>query len=110
MAAKKNVWSAVQKCPADHWIAAASARNVPYKGMGRLAGDDTGIEGLRFKCVDEDMESEQIIEYTGDAGEWKNWSTQRDGHFVSEAMAMEDMSGGDDWSGLTGLKFHVCKP
>ena len=95
-------------CPEDQYMASASVRFVDYLGPGRTLGDDTGVEGIRFKCKSHDGEDEEIIQYEGDKGEWKNWSRYTTGKFISQARARTDLSGGTDWAGMTGLSLWMC--
>ena len=70
-------------CPKDYFIAAAQVKNMDYKGAGRSLGDDEGITGLSFRCVEYDGSDEEVITYWGHGeGEWKNWSTSYDDKYV----------------------------
>ena len=109
MTPKKEEWSEWHHCPEDYWIGAATVKYVDFLGSGRTLGDDTGIEGLKFKCMNEDGD-EKIISYNGDQGSWRGWTTIHEGSYLYKATPRTDMSGGTDWAGLTGLKITLCEP
>ena len=94
-------------CPKNHWIASAAVRNVDYLGAGRTGGDDSGIEGLKFKCKSMDGSSEEVITHYGRKGEWKNWSQYVKGRFVKEAR-VRMWEQGTDYAGITGLSLWMC--
>ena len=96
-------------CPEDHYITAGQLRYENYLGAGRAPGyDDTAINGFRFKCKSEDHSSEQILEFTGEYGQWKDWTVTEEGKFVAQARARNyDPTVGDN-SGMEGLSLWVC--
>ena len=61
-----------------------------------------------MKCKSIDHSEEEILEFIGEYGEWKDWSATEEGKFVYQARArVYDPSVGDN-SGIEGLSFWAC--
>ena len=99
-----------EMCDQDTYIHAASIQYEDYLGWGRAPGyDDTGVNGLQFKCASFDQEDSGIISYQGQYGRWNEWTEINYGSFISQITYKYDDSEDLDDSGITGIKIKVCE-
>lgn len=73
--------------------------------------DDTGVNGVRFKCKAHDGESEAVIGEEGEFGGWKSWTvinnySDNSLKFLKKARVQVDNSG--DKAGITGMEIWMC--
>jgi Vitelline membrane outer layer protein I (VOMI) len=102
-------WKEMKMCPEGSYICGAQSKIERDLGSG---GDDTGMNGIKFKCCKSDMDSAGYIS-PGDGlyGDWHPEVNCPIGTFMHKARAKIESNQGDgDDTGMNGIQFYCKDP